>query len=515
MTDSLKRIAIIGGSRIPFCRSHTLYADQTNLDMLSAAIQGLAERFDLHGKVIDKVIAGAVTTHSRDWNLAREAVLSTTLSPLSSGITMQQACGTSLQAALLAGAEIASGQIDCAIVGGTDTTSDVPVVFGQRFSQRLVGLSRARSLGQKFGALKGFRPSELAPVPPRNAEPRTGLSMGQHCERMAKEWQITRREQDELTLASHQKAAEAWESGFFDDLVTPYNGVLRDNIVRPDTSMEKLASLRPAFDRTKHGTLTAGNSTTLTDGAAAVLLASEDWARENDLPIIAWLTAGRTASVDYVNGDEGLLMAPTVAVAEMLTRSGLGLADFDFYEIHEAFAAQVLCTLRAWESEDYCRDRLGLDRPLGSIDPEKMNVRGGSVAIGHPFAATGARIISTLAAILEESGTGRGLISVCTAGGMGVSAIIERDGSASSRPRRTSAGGKKAKRKPVAGKTAKKASKKKAGKKKTSKKKSSASKAGKKKSAAKPSTEDAGGSEATGDQQSAGAENAPEDRPET
>lgn len=426
MSDtSLRKIAIIGGSRIPFCRSNSLYAEQTNLDMLSAAIQGVVDRFGLDGKQIDQVLAGAVTSHSKDFNLAREAVLSTSLSPLTSGITLQQACGTSLQAALLAGGQIASGQIECAIVGGTDTTSDAPIVFQRRFAQRLIKLGKARSLGQKLGVFKGFSLGELAPQPPRNAEPRTGLSMGQHCERMAREWHISREEQDALTLESHQKAAAAWESGFFDELVCKHNGVARDNIVRPDTSLEKLASLKPVFDR-KNGTLTAGNSTTLTDGSAAVLLASEDWARENDLPVAAWLTFGRTASVDFVNQDEGLLMAPTVAVAEMLQRADLKLQDFDFYEIHEAFAAQVLCTLKAWESERYCTERLGLTGALGSIDRSKMNVRGSSIAIGHPFAATGARILSTLAGILEEAGSGRGLISVCTAGGMGVSAIVER-----------------------------------------------------------------------------------------
>ena len=428
-TSALRKIVVVGGTRIPFCRSNTLYADQTNQDMLTSAIQGLVDRYELDGKQLDQVIAGAVTTHSKDWNLAREAVLSTSLSPLTPAVTMQQACGTSLQAALLAGAQIASGQIECAIVAGTDTTSDVPVVFQRRFAQRLVKLSRARSLGQKLATLKGFGFGELAPQPPRNAEPRTGLSMGQHCERMAKEWQISRSDQDELTLESHRKAAAAWDAGFFDDLVISHNGVIRDNIVRPDTSLDKLASLKPAFDR-KNGTLTAGNSTTLSDGAAAVLICSEEWARANDLPITAYLSHGRSAAVDYVNRDEGLLMAPTVAVAEMLQRAELGLDQFDFFEIHEAFAAQVLCTLKAWESKDYCSDRLGLDKPLGRVDRSRMNVRGGSVAIGHPFAATGARVLATLAATLEQAGSGRGLISVCTAGGMGVAAILERPSAA-------------------------------------------------------------------------------------
>jgi len=427
MTDgSLKRIAVIGGNRIPFCRSNTLYADETNKDMLTRAIQGVVDKYGLSGRQVDKVIAGAVTVHSKDWNLAREALLSTTLSPLTPGVTLQQACGTSLQAAMLAGAEIATGAIDCAIVGGTDTTSDAPIVFQRRFAQRLIKLGKAKTFRDKLAVFKGFSPGELAPQPPANGEPRTGLSMGQHCERMAREWQISRREQDELTLDSHHNAARAWDEGFFDDLVTGHAGVLRDNNVRAESDMQQLSRLKPVFDRSRHGTLTAGNSTALTDGAAAVLLASEDYARKHDLPVQAWLTHSRTAAVDFVDADEGLLMAPTVAVSEMLQRANLSLQDFDFYEIHEAFAAQVLCTLKAWESDEYCRERLGLNGALGTIDRSKMNIHGSSLAVGHPFAATGARIVATLARILEQKGSGRGLISVCTAGGMGVSAILER-----------------------------------------------------------------------------------------
>lgn len=425
MNDTVRKVAIIGGSRIPFCRSNTIYAERTNMDMLSAALQGTVDRFGLDGEQLDEVVAGAVTTHSRDWNLAREAVLSTTLSPLTSGVTLQQACGTSLQAALGIGAKIAAGQIDCGIAAGTDTTSDPPIVFGKKLTKRLVKLGRARSAGDKLKAFKGFSPTELTPVPPANAEPRTLMSMGQHCERMAREWAIRREDQDQLAMESHLKAAAAYDEGFFDPLVIPWSGAARDNNVRGDSSIEKLASLRTAFSKSEDATLTAGNSTPLTDGAAAVLLASEEWARARNLPIQGYLVGGRTASVDFVN-DEGLLMAPTVAVAELLTRQGLSLQDFDFYELHEAFAAQVLCTLKAWESEDYCRERLGLDEPLGAIDREKMNVKGSSLAVGHPFAATGARILGTLSQLLEEKGSGRGLISVCTAGGMGVAAIVER-----------------------------------------------------------------------------------------
>ncbi len=425
MNDTVRRVAIIGGSRIPFCRSNSIYAERSNLDMLSAALQGTVDRFGLDGEQLDEVVAGAVTTHSRDWNLAREAVLSTTLSPLTSGITLQQACGTSLQAALGIAAKIACGQIECGIAAGTDTTSDPPIVVSPKLAKRLVKLGRARSPGDKLKVFKGFSPGELAPVPPANAEPRTLMSMGQHCERMAREWNIRREDQDQLAMESHVKAAAAYDEGFFDPLVTPWSGAARDNNVRADSSVEKLAGLRTVFSKSDDATLTAGNSTPLTDGAASVLLASEEWAKARNLPIQGYLVGGRTASVDFVN-DEGLLMAPTVAVAELLTRQGLTLQDFDFYELHEAFAAQVLCTLKAWESEDYCRDRLGLDEPLGSIDREKMNVKGSSLAVGHPFAATGARILGTLGQLLEEKGSGRGLISVCTAGGMGVAAIVER-----------------------------------------------------------------------------------------
>lgn len=425
MSDSLRRVAIVGGSRIPFCRSNTVYADNSNLDMLSAALDGVVEKYNLEGEQLDEVMAGAVMTHSRDFNLAREAVLSSKLSHLTPAVTMQQACGTSLQAALSLAAKIATGQIESGIAAGTDTTSDAPIVFGNKFAGRMIKLSQAKTMKQRMAALKGFSPAELKPVSPTNGEMRTGLSMGQHCERMAKEWGISREDQDQLAFESHHKAAAAYDEGFFDELVKPWNGVSRDNILRADTSLEKLATLRTVFDKGPKATMTAGNSTSLTDGAAAVLLCSEEWAKKHKLPVQAYLTTGRSAAVDFVN-DEGLLMAPTVAVAEMLQREGLTLQDFDYYEIHEAFAAQVLCTLKAWESKDYCKQRLGLKKPLGSIDREKLNVKGSSLAVGHPFAATGARIIATLAQLLDQKGSGRGLISVCTAGGMGVCAILEK-----------------------------------------------------------------------------------------
>ncbi len=426
MSDQLRRIAVIGGSRIPFCRSNTMYAEKTNMDMLSAAIQGVVDRFDLDGEQLDEVVAGAVTTHSRDWNLAREAVLSTSLSPLTPGITLQQACGTSLQAALGIGAKIASGQIECGIAAGSDTTSDAPIVYPRKFARRLIRLSQARAFPARLKALKGFGLAELKPQAPANAEPRTRFSMGQHCERMAREWQINREDQDQLAETSHHRAAAAYNEGFFDELVQSWNGVARDNNLRPETSVEKLSKLRTVFGKDESATLTAGNSTPLTDGAAGVLLASEEWAALRGLPVQAYLTAGRSAAVDFVN-DEGLLMAPTVAVSELLHKTGHSLQDFDYYEIHEAFAAQVLCTLAAWASEAYCRDRLGLETALGTIEGKRINVKGSSLALGHPFAATGARIMSTLGQILAaHDGPAKGLISICTAGGMGVAAILER-----------------------------------------------------------------------------------------
>jgi len=422
----LRPVAIVGGTRIPFCRSNTAYADVGNFGLGLKAVAGLVERYNLHDLRLGEVAFGAVIKHSADWNLAREIVLSSGLDAGTPGITLQRACGTSLDAAIIIANKIATGQIEAGIAGGSDTTSDVPVVFGRRFARRLLDIGRARSFRERLRALRGFRFGELRPQFPGVGEPRTGMSMGEHTERMAREWGITRREQDELALASHMKAAAAYERGFFSDLVVPFRGVQRDNNLRPDTSLEKLAALKPAFDRTSgKGTLTAGNSTPLTDGAAAVLLADPDWAADRGLPVRAWLRDARVAAVDFVHG-KGLLMAPTIAVAELLKANGLKLQDFDIYEIHEAFAAQVLCTLRAWESPDYCGEVLGLDAPLGPIDPARLNPVGSSIALGHPFAATGARIIATAAKQLEERGGGRALISVCTAGGMGVAAIVER-----------------------------------------------------------------------------------------
>jgi acetyl-CoA C-acetyltransferase len=423
MQRLLRRVAVIGGMRIPFCRSNTFYADLSNLELMTGALNALVDRYNLKGQHIDEVVGGAIVTHSKDYNLAREAVLGTRLAPSTPGITMMQACGTSLQGALGSAAKIASGEIDCAIAVGSDTTSDAPIVVSKKLAQRLTKASQRKSTLDKLKVFKGFSPAELLPKPPSVAEPRTGLTMGEHCELMAQVWDISRADQDQFALESHKKAADAYRSGYMDDLVTPFEGVFRDNNIREDATLEKLSTLKTAFEKGERGTLTAANSTPLTDGAAAVLLASEEWAAKRGLPVLAYLTYAQTAANDFVGGD-GLLMAPTIAVSKMLDRAGLKLQDFDLYEIHEAFAAQVLSTLKAWENADYCKERLSKPEPLGSIDRTKLNVRGSSIAFGHPFAATGARILANLAKLLSEQG-GRGLISICTAGGMGVAAILE------------------------------------------------------------------------------------------
>lgn len=425
MAGTLRRVAIIGGARTPFCRSNTAYSDLSNLDLMTAALNGLVDKCKLEGKLIDEVVGGAVVTHTKDFNLTREAVIGTKLDPRTPGVTLSQACGTSLQAALGSAAKIATGQIDCAIATGSDTTSDAPIVIKRKLAQRLSKLARAKSFGEKAKIFtQGFSFSELAPVPPSVAEPRTGLSMGQHCELMAQEFEISRTDQDALAYASHKNAAKAYDEGFLDDLLVPTSGVFRDNNLRADIDLGKIGELRTAFEKSERGTLTAANSTPLTDGASSVLLASEEWADRNGLKPIAYLVHGQHAAIDFVSG-QGLLMAPTIAVSRMLDKAGLTLQDFDFYEIHEAFAAQVLATLKAWESPDYCREVLGKDQPLGNIDRNKLNVKGSSIAVGHPFAATGGRILATLSKILANNGGGRGLISVCTAGGMGVAAILE------------------------------------------------------------------------------------------
>ena len=425
--SAARRVAIVGGSRIPFVRSHGAYVGQSNQDLLTAALRAVIDRYRLQGQRLGDVVGGAVIKHSKDFNLVRESLLSTELDPQTPGLDIQRACGTGLEAAIVIGNKIALGQIDAGIACGVDTVSDPPVVFPSSFRDLLLKSYRGRSLGQRLAPWLKLRPRDLKPILPAVVEPRTGLSMGQSCELMAKTWNITRAEQDRLACESHLRAAAAWQEGFYDDLVVAHNGVKRDNNVRPDTTVEKLGTLRPVFDTGGTGTMTAGNSTPLTDGAAAVLLASESWARERNLPVLAYLRAGKSWAVDFATAKEGLLMAPVYAVAAMLDEVGLTLQDFDYYELHEAFAAQLLCTLKAWESPEYCRDRLGRSAALGAIPPAKMNVKGGSVALGHPFAATGARILGAMAKLLaNDAQAKRGLISVCTAGGMGVTAIVER-----------------------------------------------------------------------------------------
>lgn len=423
--QKVRRVAIIGGNRIPFARSNSAYTHLSNQDMLTEAIRGLVVKYGLRGEQIGEVVAGAVIKHSRDFNLTRESVLSAGLAPETPCYDIQQACGTGLAAAIQVANKIALGQIDSAIAGGSDTTSDAPIGVSEGLRKILLEINRAKTGKQRLSALKALRPKHFIPLTPANREPRTNMAMGDHCQVTAKEWGITREAQDELAFQSHKKLAAAYDEGFFDSLVSPMAGLAKDNVLRADTTVEKLSTLKPCFDRV-NGTMTAGNSTNLTDGASAVLLASEEWAAEHNLPVQAFLTFGETAAVDFVDKKEGLLMAPAYAVPKMLKRAGLTLQDFDYYEIHEAFAAQVLATLAAWEDESFCKDKLGLDGALGSIDRSKLNVKGSSLATGHPFAATGGRVIATLAQLLDQKGEGRGLISICAAGGQGVTAILEK-----------------------------------------------------------------------------------------
>jgi acetyl-CoA C-acetyltransferase len=424
MNANARRVAVLGGIRIPFARQNGPYARASNQDMMTATLEALISKFSLQDEALGEVSAGGVLKHSRDFNLTRECVLGTRLDPHTPAYDVQQACGTGLEATILVANKIALGQVDSGIAGGFDTTSDAPIAVNEDLRQVLLEVNRSKSNAARLKALTKLRPQQIVPQIPQNAEPRTGLSMGAHAAIMAREWGVTREEQDELTVASHRNLAAAYDTGFLDDLVTPFLGLERDQNLRPDTSVEKLAKLKPVFGG-EEGTMTAGNSTPLSDGASAVLLASEDWAAAHSLPVQAYMVDAQTAAVDHVHAREGLLMAPTYAVPKLLERNGLSLSDFDFYEIHEAFAAQVLCTLKAWEDPIYCKEKLGLDAPLGSIDRAKLNTHGGSLAAGHPFGATGGRIVAGLAKALKEKRSGRGLISICAAGGLGVTAIME------------------------------------------------------------------------------------------
>jgi acetyl-CoA C-acetyltransferase len=426
MAQSIKPAAVLGGNRIPFARSGKSYAEASNQDMFTATLDGLVARFGLQDERLGEVVAGAVLKHARDFNLTRECVLGSALSPATPAYDIQQACDTGIEAAVLVANKIALGQIDAGIAGGVDTTSDAPLGVNDDLRRIMMAANNTKSNTERAKLLTRLRPGHIVPDMPRNAEPRTGLSMGAHTAQTAEKWGITRGEQDELTVASHTRLAAAYDRGFFDDLVTPYLGLERDETLRPDASLDKLAKLKPVFGDNGNGTMTAGNSTPLSDGASAILLASDEWAEQHSLPVLAHLTHVETAAVDYVHGEEGLLMAPAYAVSKMLDKAGLTLQDFDFYEIHEAFAAQVLFTLKAWEDPSFCAERLGKSEPLGSIDRDKLNVNGSSLAVGHPFAATGGRILATGSKLLAEKGSGRALVSICAAGGQGVVAILER-----------------------------------------------------------------------------------------
>lgn len=424
MSD-LRRVAVVGGNRIPFARSGGPYARASNQDMLTAALDGLVARFGLRGERIGEVAAGAVLKHSRDFNLARETVLGSELDPRTPAHDVQMACATGLETVVSLANKIAVGQLESGIAGGVDTASDAPISLNDDLRRVLLRANHAKGLGARLKALTGLRPQHVVPETPRNAEPRTGLSMGEHAAKTALSWHIGREEQDELAARSHRRLAAAYEDGFFDDLVTPYQGLSRDQNLRPDSSVDKLGKLKPVFGR-EGATMTAGNSTPLSDGASTVLLASEEWAKQHRLPVLAYLGDVVSEAVDHVSGDEGLLMAPAYAVPKLLDRAGAGLGDFDFYEVHEAFASQVLTTLKAWQDPEFAKERLGRAEPLGAVDTDRLNVHGSSLAVGHPFAATGGRIVATLAKLLAQRGSGRGLISICAAGGQGVTAVLER-----------------------------------------------------------------------------------------
>lgn len=420
----VRRVAIVGYNRIPFARQNTFYAEAGNKDMMVAALQGLIDRYKLQGMLLGEVAGGAVIKHSWEINLMRECVLATTLHPATPACDIQQACDTGIETAVYIANKIALGQIDVGIAGGVDSTSNVPLVLNERLRNILLTARRAKTMGARLGQFLKIRLKDLYPVAPMNIEPRTGLSMGGHTEITARYYSISREEQDAFALVSHQKMTKAYDEGFFQDMITPYAGLSRDNNLRTDTSIEKLAKLKPAFDKEK-GTLTAGNSSPLTDGASCILLASEDWARQQGLPVLAYITFAELAAIEYINNRHNLLMSPVYASARMLKKAGLTLQDFDYYEIHEAFAAQVLATLKIWESKELTA-QFGLDAPLGSIDRSKLNVKGSSLAAGHPFAATGGRVLATMAKLLHEKGSGRGFISVCAAGGQGITAILEK-----------------------------------------------------------------------------------------
>ena len=426
MAATARQAAVIGGNRIPFARSNGPYFEASNQDMLTTTIDGLSARFGLGGETVGQVVAGAVLKHSRDFNLTRESVMGSALDSASPAVDIQQACDTGIQAALIVAGNIALGRIECGIAGGVDTTSDAPVAINEDLREVLMEANRTKSTAGRVKLLGRLRPGQIVPEIPRNAEPRTGMSMGEHAAVTAEQWGVGREAQDELAATSHQRMAKAWEDGFFDDLVTPYLGLQRDNNLRPDSSAEKLAKLKPVFGDEETGTMTAGNSTPLTDGASVVLLGSDEWAAERGLPVLAHLVDWETAAVDYVHGEDGLLMAPVYAVPRMLQRNNLSFDDFDYIEIHEAFASQVLATLKAWEDDKFCREHLGLDGALGSVDRNKLNPLGSSLAAGHPFAATGGRILATTSKMLDEKGSGRSLISICAAGGQGVVAIVEK-----------------------------------------------------------------------------------------
>ncbi|AYN04168.1 acetyl-CoA C-acetyltransferase [Flavobacterium sp. 140616W15] len=423
-SDKIRKVAIVGYNRIPFARANTAYAKVGNQDMMVATLNGLIEKHKLQGKLLGEVAGGAVIKHTYDSNLIRECVMKTSLDPATPACDLQQACDTGIESAIYIANKIALGQIESGIAGGVDSISDIPIAVSENLRKIILNARKEKTLGGKIKQFFKLRPKDFTPLVPQNEESQTGLSMGGHTEITAKYYKISREDQDNLALQSHLNMAKAYDEGFFNDMTTPFQGLDKDNNLRRDSTLEKLAKLPPAFDKI-NGTLTAGNSTPLTDGASCILLASEQWAKENNLPILAYITFAEVAAIEYVKNQQNLLLAPLFAASRMLDKAGLTLQDFDYYEIHEAFAAQVLATLKIWESPDLSKE-LGLKKSLGAIDRNKLNVKGSSLAAAHPFAATGGRIIGVMAKLLNEKGSGRGFISICAAGGQGITMIIEK-----------------------------------------------------------------------------------------
>lgn len=424
-----RRVAVVAGCRTPFIRSGTTFRKLTAVELGTLAVRELLQRANLHPTEIDEVIYGTVTPSPLAPNISREVGLAAGVPPRASAYTVSRACASSNQAITSAADTISRGYADVIVAGGAESLTDIPILFSRSMRERLMTAARAKSIPAKLKAFTGLRPRELAPVTPAIAEPSTGESMGQSAERMAKENGISREAQDRWALRSHQRAAEGTEDGRLLQEIIPvfipptYETMVdRDNGIRTDTSMEKLAALPPVFDR-KFGTVTAGNSSPLTDGASAVLLMSEEKARALGYTPLGYI---RSYAYAALAPSDQLLQGPAYAAPKALERAGITMQDIELWEIHEAFAAQVLSNFQWLDSDEFARKELGRTEKVGLIDEDRINVMGGSIALGHPFGATGARLTTTLLNEMNRRDLGLGLITVCAAGGMGFAMVIER-----------------------------------------------------------------------------------------